>query len=113
MPTANVNVLAVIVAAVATFILGAVWYSPVLFAKQWMQAHGYTPEKLEEMKRRGVTPAYAVSGLCYLVMAYVLAPLAAYTPAASFAPRLWLCFLVWVRFAAANRVPPHLFLDQP
>src|SRR3989475_8990130 len=54
MPTANVNVLAVIVAALATFVLGAVWYSPVLFAKQWMQAHGYTPEQLEAMKRRGV-----------------------------------------------------------
>src|SRR6266853_498592 len=36
MPTANINILAVIVAAVLTFVLGAVWYSPVLFAKQWM-----------------------------------------------------------------------------
>jgi len=33
MPTANVNVLAVIVAALATFVLGAVWYSPVLLAR--------------------------------------------------------------------------------
>src|SRR2546430_4650744 len=79
MPTANVNILAVLVAALATFVLGAVWYSPVLFAKQWMQAHGYTPEQLEAMKRRGVAPAYAVSALCYLVMAYALALLASYT----------------------------------
>src|SRR5256884_5578422 len=69
MPTANINILAVLVAAVLTFVLGAVWYSPVLFAKQWMAAQGYTPEKLEEMKRRGVTRAYAVSVLCYLVTA--------------------------------------------
>src|SRR2546428_12300407 len=101
MPTANVNVLAVIVAAVATFILGAVWYSPVLFAKQWMQAHGYTPEKLEEMKRRGVTRADAVSGLWYLVVGYVLAPLAAYTPAGGFAPRVWVWFPLLVRFSGA------------
>jgi hypothetical protein len=39
MPTANVNILAVFVAAMATFILGAVWYSPVLFGKQWVEAH--------------------------------------------------------------------------
>src|SRR2546428_10181222 len=110
MPTANVNVLAVIVAAVATFILGAVWYSPVLFAKQWMQAHGYTPEKLEEMKRRGVTRAYAVSVLCYLVMAYVLALLASYTQAGSFAPGLWVGFPLWVRFAGTTRrTAPHVF----
>src|SRR2546426_8436636 len=79
MPTANINILAVLVAAVLTFVLGAVWYSPVLFAKQWMAAQGYTPEKLEEMKRRGVTRAYAVSVLCYLVTAYVMALLASYT----------------------------------
>src|SRR5437879_6716316 len=113
MPTANVNILAVIVAAVATFILGAVWYSPVLFAKQWMQAHGYTPEKLEEMKRRGVTRAYAVSVLCYLVMAYVLALLASYTQAVSFAQGLWLGFLVWLGFAATIGLTGHVFSHKP
>lgn len=35
-----------IVSAVAAFAVGAVWYSPLLFAKQWMQVHGHTPEKL-------------------------------------------------------------------
>src|SRR5207249_12238258 len=100
MPTANVNILAFIVASAATYSLGAVWYSPVLYAKQWMHAHGYTPEKLEEMKRRGVTRAYAVSALCYLVMAYVLALLASYTQATSFAQGLWLGFLLWLAFAA-------------
>src|SRR2546429_1612246 len=58
MPTANVNILAVLVAALLTFVLGAFWYSPILFARQWMQAQGYTPEKIAEMKKRGVTRAY-------------------------------------------------------
>src|SRR5947199_1016042 len=113
MPTANVNILAVIDAAVATFILGAVWYSPVLFAKQWMQAHGYRPEKLEEMKRRGVTRAYAVSALCYLVMAYVLALLASYTQATSFAQGLWLGFLLWLGFAATIGLTANMVSGNP
>src|SRR5256886_4864958 len=113
MPTANVNILAVIVAAVATFVLGAVWYSPVLFAKQWMQAHGYTPEQLEAMKRRGVARAYAVSALCYLVMAYALALLASYTQATSFVQGLWLGFLLWLRFAATIRLTAHMFSGNP
>jgi hypothetical protein len=113
MPTANVNILAVIVAAVATFALGAVWYSPMLFAKQWMQAHGYTPDKLEAMKKRGLTRAYAVSALCYLVMAYVLALLASYTQAASFAQGLWLGFLAWLGFAAPIGLTANMFSDNP
>ena len=40
MPTANVNILAVLVAGVLTLVLGGVWYSPILFAKQWMAAQG-------------------------------------------------------------------------
>ena len=36
--------LAVIVAAIALFGLGAVWYSPVLFVKQWAKAAGITRE---------------------------------------------------------------------
>ena len=52
MPTANVNIVAVLVAALVTFVLGAFWYSPVLFARQWMQAQGYSPEKVQELKKR-------------------------------------------------------------
>ena len=113
MPTTNVNVLAVLVAAVATFALGAVWYSPVLFAKQWMQAHGYTPEKLAEMKRRGVARAYAVSVLCYLVMAYVLALFASYTQATTLGQGLWLGFLTWLGFAATLGLTANMFSDKP
>ena len=36
----QINWLAVIVAAVAMFGLGALWYSPVLFVKQWAKAAG-------------------------------------------------------------------------
>lgn len=113
MPTADVNIIAVIVAAIATMIVGALWYSPMLFAKQWMQAHGYTPEKLEEMKRRGVTRAYAVSVLCYVVMAYVLSLLASYTQATSFAQGLWLGFLAWLGFAATIGLTANMFSEKP
>ena len=36
MPYLHVNVFAVLLAAAAAFGLGALWYSPILFAKQWM-----------------------------------------------------------------------------
>ncbi|HEX4573715.1 MAG TPA: DUF1761 domain-containing protein [Gemmatimonadales bacterium] len=115
MPTANVNVLAVIIAALLTFALGAVWYSPALFAKQWMQAQGYTPEKLEELKRNkgGLTRAYAVSVLCYLVMAYVVALLASYTNSTTVAQGLWLGFLAWFGFAATIGLTANMFSEKP
>jgi hypothetical protein len=113
MPTANVNILAVLVAAVVTFVLGAFWYSPVLFARQWMQAQGYTPERLEEMKKKGLTRAYVGSALCYLVMAYVVALLATYTNSTTLAQGLWLGFLAWLGFAAPIGLTANLFSEKP
>lgn len=36
----DVNLLAVLVASIAGFALGAIWYSPLLFLKQWLAATG-------------------------------------------------------------------------
>src|SRR5256886_12575204 len=39
----HVNYLAVLVAAVAVFVLGWLWYSPLLFYKPWMRLRGMDP----------------------------------------------------------------------
>jgi uncharacterized membrane protein len=40
----NLNWLAIIVAAVSAFILGGLWYSPLMFVKRWMKETGITEE---------------------------------------------------------------------
>src|SRR5262245_11433222 len=42
-PMVHVNYLAVVVAAVAAFLLGWLWYSPLLFLKPWMRLRGLDP----------------------------------------------------------------------
>ena len=39
----HVNYLAVLVSAVAVFVLGWLWYSPLLFFKPWMRLRGMDP----------------------------------------------------------------------
>src|SRR5438128_10218266 len=39
----HVNYLAVLVAAVSVFVLGWLWYSPLLFFKPWMRLRGMDP----------------------------------------------------------------------
>lgn len=38
----NINYLAVFVAALSTFLIGGLWYSPILFGKAWMKANNLT-----------------------------------------------------------------------
>ena len=43
----EINWIAVVVAAVACFLLGGLWYSPVLFGKAWQRETGLTDEQLK------------------------------------------------------------------
>ena len=72
MPQVQINVLAVIVAAVVAFLIGGLWYSPMLFANHWMKANGYTEDDVKEMQK-GAARAYATSILCHLLIALAIA----------------------------------------
>lgn len=43
----SINWLAVVAATVAAFVLGGLWYSPVLFGKPWQKAAGLSDETLK------------------------------------------------------------------
>lgn len=43
----TIDWIAVLVAGVAGFIVGAIWYSPVLFAKAWQREAGVSDERLK------------------------------------------------------------------
>ena len=43
----DLNWLAVIVAAIAYFAIGALWYSPPVFGTAWMSAGGVSAEEIE------------------------------------------------------------------
>lgn len=64
----NINWLAVLLAALASFIVGGLWYS-VLFARVWQREAGVTDDQL----KRGTTQVFVGSFLLAVVMAVVLA----------------------------------------
>jgi hypothetical protein len=67
----EVNYLAVLLAGVASMVVGFLWYGPMLFAKPWMKLMGHTKESIEKEKvNMGKT--YGTSFVLALVTAYVL-----------------------------------------
>ena len=54
----EVNLLAVLVSGVAAMVIGALWYSPLLFGKLWMNGMGFTEAKMKEMKEKGMAASY-------------------------------------------------------
>lgn len=107
----DIHFLAIFVAGVAAFILGAVWYSPLMFAKQWMEYQGYTPERLKAMQA-GAKRAYAISFVCQLVIAAALAMLAAITHMTSAEAGIKLGLLCGVGFAATTGLMVNVYSDK-
>ena len=68
----NVNHFAVLLAAIAAYVVGFLWYGPI-FGKKWMALMGFTEKDKEKVKQKGMVKMYAGSFLTTLVMAYVLA----------------------------------------
>jgi hypothetical protein len=108
----TIHWLPVIGAAVAVFAIGALWYSPVLFGKAWVKAHGHTPEKIEAM-RATMGRAYGVSFVCYVVMAVAMAILIQRMDVIYVRGGVKLGALIGVGFAATVGLTANMFSEKP
>jgi hypothetical protein len=73
MTFAGVNYLAVVIAAIVAFMIGAGWYMSL--GKIWVEAQGLTPEKMQSNKSK---LPFIYTFVAELVMAWVLAGLMAH-----------------------------------
>lgn len=70
MDLSQLNYLAVIVAALSSFMLGGLWYSPVLFGNAWMAESGVTEEAAQNSNKARV---FGLAFLASLVISFNLA----------------------------------------
>ena len=67
----DINYLAVVAAALSTFLIGGLWFSPILFQRSWMEAAGLKPQDLESANMAKI---FGLAFVFELVMAGNLAP---------------------------------------
>jgi hypothetical protein len=66
----GINLWAVLVAALANFLIGGLWYSPALLGKTWMRANGFTEA---DLKKGSPAVIFGVSFVFCLIMSANLA----------------------------------------
>lgn len=108
----HVNAWAVLAAGVLIFMLGGLWYSPLLFAKKWIALSGMSEADIK--KGGGAQPALFLQAFfCGLVSAYGLAFVLTRFPRAG-APRgAMIGAVCWLAFAAATSYATALFSRTP
>jgi hypothetical protein len=91
----DLNWIAILVSAFVPMVLGALWYSPMLFARPWMRAVGRTPEEVS-----GASLGYAISAVGAVVTSYVLARVVKWAEVDDFWNGALIGLLVWLGFVA-------------
>src|SRR5258708_4258429 len=105
----HVNYLAVLLCAVASMVIGFLWYGP-LFGKEWMKLVGMTKGKMLAANKE-MPMTYGLMFVSSLVMAYVLAHLVWYAAPGSLTllisvkTAIW----AWLGFVATTSLTKHLF----
>ncbi len=93
----HVNYLAVLVAAVAVFFLGWLWYSPLLFFKPWMRLRGLDPEAAMKNAKMPGGKLLIEFARCF-VLAFVIARLMGLLGVTSWLIAIHSGFMLWVGF---------------
>jgi hypothetical protein len=66
----NLNWLAIVAAAISAFVLGGLWYSPLLFSKRWMKETGITEE---QTKNANMGKIFGLALILALIASFFLA----------------------------------------
>jgi hypothetical protein len=103
------NYPAIVVAAIAYWILGAVWYG-VLFSKPWMALENMSMEKASSMNP--VLP-YVVTLVLNLVIGYFLAQICIWRNANTFGRGASVGIIVWIGFIGPITYTTYMYEMRP
>ena len=105
----KVNIWAVILAGISYLILGALWYSPLLFGKQWMELNGFTEKDLKTNK-----PLWMITLVTFMsafVASFVISMVLGPRSSAGFGAIIGACIaFFWI---AMSKLTSVLFENQP
>ena len=111
----DVNLIPVFVDAIATMIVGFLWYSPLLFAHPWMRLMGIDPSdkaKLAEMQK-GAGKTYGLAFVASIASAVVLAKIIELASVITIPYGMKIGFAVWLGFVTTVQLTGALFGKQP
>lgn len=114
MPDSTLNLVPVVIAGVINMMLGALWYSPLVFGKLWMRAMGKTEEELkQELSLTKMAFTYVVNTIASLLFAYVLAHLIKFSQTHTFSQGVMIGFWVWLGFVVTTVIPGYMYESKP
>lgn len=108
-----INFWSELVAAVAAFAIGALWYSPVLFGKEWMRLKGISEKDITPEAKQGMWKRYIAQFVSTLVLFAVLGFIIAATGSQNAGDAIFIAVIAWVGFSVTTAVGDMLWNKTP
>ena len=107
----RINYLAVLVAAIAHFLIGGLWYG-LLFGNKFVELIGWSPEKLQQMENHNPTKEMVLAFLLAVILVFVMAHFIQYTRARTIFEGIQTAFLLWLGFVATTQFATVMFEER-
>lgn len=104
---------AVIVATLVHYILGGLWYSPLLFGNKFLQIINWSPAQLAEIESQSHAKELAIAFVTSLVLVYILAHFVQYTKATTAMAGIQTAFWLWLGFIVTTQAATVIFEQRP
>jgi hypothetical protein len=101
---------AILVSALMQWFLGAIWYSPALFAKPWMAMVFARPDST---KKNSMIMGMIASFIGSLVTSLMLAHVVLWSGAPGAAAGALIGFIMWLGFIAAPLAASYIYEGRP
>ena len=107
----DINLVGIVLGAISNMVIGAIWYSPMVFGKIWMNLAGITQKEIESGKKQ-MPKIYSMAFVGALITAYILAIFLDLVGAATIGEGLQIGLLVWLGFVATTTLSTVLFENK-
>ncbi len=107
----HLNFLAIAAGAAAYFLLGAIWYSPILFAKSWAKIVGM--DMNDPNKRKGMGVMMVSSFACFFILSIGVSFLSHALHLQTWASSLRFGLLIGVCFGATIMSVGYVYQKRP
>jgi hypothetical protein len=109
----KINYAAVAASALLYWVLGGLWYSPLLFGGRLIEIMRWSPEQVAQIAAQGAGAQLALAFAGSLVAAYVLAHIVRYTNAETAAGGAKTGLWLWLGFVVTTNLNTVFFEFRP
>jgi hypothetical protein len=109
----KINYAAVFVSALMYWVLGGIWYSPLLFGGKFIEIMRWSPEQIARIQAEGAGAQLALAFFGSLITAYVLAHIVRYTSGESATEGAKTGLWLWLGFIVTTNLNTVFFEFRP